>query len=101
MVVLLFFNSGLIACIDPIPASQLGIRLYPNPNDGRFRIEGLKLSDKWESCRIMNIEGKEIAKFSVRNREMINMHLKLPDGNYFVLLERKNNRPVLMRFVKQ
>lgn len=99
--VVCIFHNEVVTGIDPIPASQLGIKLYPNPNDGRFRIEGLKLSDKWETCRIVNAEGKEVAKLSVKNKEMLNMNLKLANGNYIVLLERRNNRPVLMRFVKK
>ncbi len=99
--VVCIFHNEVVTGIDPIPASQLGIRLYPNPNDGRFRIEGLKLSDKWETSRILNAEGKEVGRVSVRNKEIVSMNLKLANGNYIVLLERKNNRPVLMRFVKQ
>lgn len=97
-----FWQNETITAIDPIPADQLGIRLFPNPNDGNFRIDGLKLNDRWETLRIIGSDGKDVHMISLKNRTFIEAQLpNLKSGIYSALLQRKDGRPVLIRFVKQ
>jgi len=97
-----FWQNELITAIDPIPADQLGIRLFPNPNDGNFRIDGLKLEDRWETVRILGADGKEVQMISLKNKTFIEPRLiNLQNGVYYALIQRRDGRPVLIRFVKQ
>jgi hypothetical protein len=97
-----FWQNEMITAIDPIPAGQLGIRLFPNPTDGNFRIDGLKLNDRWETLRIIGSDGKDVQLISLKNRTYIELQLPgLKNGIYSALLQRKEGRPVLVRFVKQ
>jgi hypothetical protein len=96
------FTYTVVTAIDPVPGSSIGIRLYPNPTNGSFVIDTLKLSDNWETLEIFDTDGKKkLANLSVKNKTMVSVDINhLANGFYIAILRRKNGQPAAIRFLK-
>jgi len=96
------FTFTVVTAIDPVPASSLGIGLYPNPTTGSFVIDTLKLSDRWEILEIFDTQGKKkLSNFSIRNKTRVNVNVEyLSNGLYTAILSRRSGPATIIRFLK-
>jgi hypothetical protein len=96
------FTFTVVTAIDPVPASSLGIRFYPNPTTGSFIIDTLKLSDKWETLEIFDSQGKQmLSNFTIKNKTRVSVNVQfLSNGLYMAILKRKKGQATVIKFVK-
>jgi hypothetical protein len=96
------FTFTVVTAIDPVPASSLGIRFYPNPTTGSFVIDTLKLSDKWETLEIFDAQGKKkLSNFTIKNKTRVTVNVEyLSNGLYMAILKRKNGPATVIKFLK-
>lgn len=96
------FTFTVVTAIDPVPASALGIRFYPNPTTGSFVIDTLRLTDKWETLEIFDTQGKKkLSNFMIRNKTRVNVSVEyLSNGLYVAILKRKSGPPAVFKFLK-
>ncbi|HEX2532490.1 MAG TPA: hypothetical protein VHK69_02075, partial [Chitinophagaceae bacterium] len=85
------------------PAGAAGITLLANPSSGRFRLKGLKLSDRWQSLVVLGTDGRRVATITdLRGRTGVDADLSyLPSGLYFFVLYRENGGSVHGKWRKQ
>ncbi|QEC44553.1 T9SS type A sorting domain-containing protein [Pseudobacter ginsenosidimutans] len=94
--------SNVTTGIDPVNGGSLGIRYYPNPVPKTLIIDGLSLSDKWETIVINDISGKQIMELPVKNMRKIELPVqRLTPGIYVAILNRREGRKAYLKFVKQ
>lgn len=92
-----FIKTGMDGCIttsyfnyDPIPISveeiipPKGIKIYPNPSNGKLYLEGFNFSKV--KIRIMDIQGRNIDFELNKADSTINLNHSIPDGVYFMML---------------
>lgn len=95
-------NLGTVTGIGPDPAAALGIRHYPNPVSHQLVIEGLNLSDQWQTMVISDLSGQKKMEASLKNVKKVTLQVPLlPNGLYLVTLQRKNGKKAYLKFVKQ
>ena len=97
------FTFTVVTAIDPVPASSLGIRFYPNPTSGSFVIDTLKLSDKWETLEIFDTQGKKkLSNFTIKNKTRVNVNVEyLSNGLYMAILKRRSGPATVIKFLKR
>jgi len=97
------FTFTVVTAIDPVPASSLGIRFYPNPTTGSFVIDTLKLSDRWETLEIFDTQGKQkLSNFTIRNKTRVNVNVEyLSNGLYMAILKRRSGPATVIKFLKR
>ena len=85
-----------------IASSDGAIRLYPNPTNGSFVIDSLKLSDNWERLEIFDADGRrKLLSFDIKNKTTATIHIEhLANGFYTAILRRKNGQPETIKFLK-
>ncbi len=96
------FTINPVTAVDPVPASDYGIRAYPNPVTGTLYLDSLKISDKWTTAELITITGtiiKQPVSLSGRTGAAIEL-TTLPQGYYLLKLNRKHGPPALITFIK-
>ena len=98
----LSFTVNLTTAINPVPANNYGIRIYPNPVNATFTIDSLKLSDRWKSLDIISADGKnKLLTRNIADLQKIVCNVKqLPAGFYLVLLQNNSNKTVYLKIIK-
>jgi len=66
------------------------IKYYPNPTSGNLNIE-LNTEFKSINVSIIDVTGKVVHQQSFNNINLINIHLDISNGLYFIQLSEKNN----------
>jgi hypothetical protein len=96
------FTFNLPTAINPVPASSLGIHLYPNPAAGNITIDTLRISDKWETLDIYDISGRyAIHGMNIRNKTRVNINIdRLGGGLYTIIMRREKGRPAIIKFLR-
>jgi hypothetical protein len=89
--------------IDPVPASQYNIRLYPNPAVSVVTIDSLKISDRWYLLDIINSNGRVVYRSRmIANQSSITIDVRQPVCRFvFLILKKKSGESVYLKFVKQ
>jgi len=89
--------------IPTVPASQFGIRHYPNPVKSDLYLDNLRLNDQWRWAQIVNAEGKLInSPISVSGRRSLHINTSnLLPGTYWLLLYNSKNTRAVINFIKQ
>lgn len=78
------------------------IQTYPNPVHDVLTLEGLRISDKWETLDIRGIDGSLYRTINIKGKTKVTVATEhLPQGMYMGVLRRNNAAPALVRFVKQ
>ena len=70
------------------------VKIYPNPNNGNFRIESNELI---ENIEVFDIQGKLIDNFMI-NSNVSSFKLNLKPGTYSVKINTKNNIKSWLQF---
>lgn len=98
----LTFTVNSVTAINPVQAVDYGIIYYPNPASGFLIIDSLKLSDKWETLKIISIDGKhQHMSINIRNQRKIRVDVAhLADGLYAAILYRYQKDAVYLKFMK-
>ncbi len=98
----LVFTVNAPTAINPVPASDFGIHLYPNPIISTLTIDTLKLSERWETLEIISVDGKQkLITYNIKNQSRITISVaRLSNGLYVAVLRRKNGVPVYLKFLK-
>jgi effector-binding domain-containing protein len=98
----LTFTVNSVTAINPVQAVDYGIIYYPNPASGFLIIDSLKLSDKWETLKIISIDGKhQHMSINIRNQRKIRVDVAhLADGLYAAILYRNQKDAVYLKFIK-
>ncbi|MVT41677.1 T9SS type A sorting domain-containing protein [Chitinophaga oryziterrae] len=98
----LTFTVQLITAVDPVPASEYGIRLYPNPVSSVLTLAPLKPTDSWSSLEIRSVDGKLLyISTQIKNQTSINIPVSnLENGVYIVVLRGTNAKLATIKFVK-
>ena len=63
------------------------VKIYPNPNNGNFRIESNELI---ENIEVYDVQGKLIDAFTI-NSNVSTFNLNVKPGTYSVKINTKNN----------
>ncbi|MCG2616963.1 FG-GAP-like repeat-containing protein [Terrimonas sp. NA20] len=97
------FTLNIPTSINPEPAADHGIRLYPNPVAQLLRIDTLKLADRWESLQIVSADGKPVLQWrTIVNQMSVSIDVsQFPAGLYFVIMKKKPEKTVYLKFVKR
>ncbi|MET7000086.1 FG-GAP-like repeat-containing protein [Chitinophaga defluvii] len=78
------------------------IQTYPNPVRDVLTLEGLRISDKWETLDITGMDGSLQRTINIKGKTKVTIATgHLPQGMYMGVLRRNNAAPALIRFVKQ
>lgn len=97
------FTITPVTAINPVPASRMGIRSYPNPVNDILYLDSLKISDRWNELEILSASGAAL-RFPVvvsgRTSLILNVS-SLPSGAYMLRLKRKTGPDAIIRFIKQ
>ena len=98
----LTFTVNIITAVDPDPVSEYGIRLYPNPVSTLLTLSPLKVSDKWETLEIRNMDGKQqFTTKGIKNQTSISVPvIQLESGTYILVLRRTDGKVATIRFLK-
>jgi len=98
----LTFTVQLITAVDPMPASEYGIRLYPNPVSSVLSLAPLKPTDGWSSVEIRSVEGKLLyTSTQIKNQTSSSISVSnLENGVYIVVLRGTHAKVATIRFVK-
>jgi hypothetical protein len=98
----LTFAVSPVTAINTVPASSLGIRIYPNPVTSIFTIDSLRVNENWLSLDIMSMDGKHklLTKMTGHQSRLTVDVSHLPAGYYLVLLKRKSGKTAYLKFVK-
>jgi photosystem II stability/assembly factor-like uncharacterized protein len=93
---------NLVTGINPVPAGNYGVLLAPNPVSSLFRIDKLKLSDKWETLDVVGFDGKlRLITKNIRNQTQVTVDAsRLSKGAFAVILRRKNGEAVYFKIIK-
>ncbi|MCB2221705.1 MAG: choice-of-anchor D domain-containing protein [Bacteroidetes bacterium] len=75
--------------IDQLPDSKLNI--FPNPNSGKFTIDGL---DNFNKITLRNVAGLEIYTRNLNGEGMIDLSMDQPSGLYYLILQGNRNTEV-------
>jgi hypothetical protein len=91
-----------VTAIDPVPASEFGIRIYPNPSNGIFFIDTLRVADGWENLEVISSDGKnKLLSMVIRNQTKVRIDVSwLSSGIYTAVLRKRSGAMVYLRFVK-
>lgn len=77
------------------------ISVYPNPNNGRFKINNPEIFSSGSTIRIFDISGKEVYKISTENYSPeLNLSM-LPDGSYFLKVQNQKLEAVTKLTIKR
>ena len=69
-----------------------GVQVFPNPNQGTFTINNLPGTiSNWS---LYNVFGEKVYSDKIVNCKSFVVHLDLPDGIYFLVVENKNGKQV-------
>ena len=99
--VLQFIVQVATGVVNP-PYNNYEIKFYPNPASSMLYIDSLKLSDKWQTLDIIDIDGKKIiTNVNIANITNITLSItKLNQGVYFAILTQKNGTKSYFSFIK-
>ena len=84
-----------ITAIGGIIEHGMGIRLFPNPNDGKFNLE-FSSSHIFQKIEIYNIWGQKIFEKAVSNETLVGMDLQLSQGMYMIRFYN-NTMPIIVQ----
>ncbi|OQP57205.1 hypothetical protein A3860_11640 [Niastella vici] len=95
------FTVNMPTAINPVPAANYGIHLYPNPVTTSLTIDTLSLSDQWQTLEIRNVEGVQTFVQNIQNQtKIVVWAAQLSKGIYVAVLRKKNGEAVYLKFVK-
>lgn len=99
----LTFTLTTVTSTNPIPGTQYGIRLYPNPTSSSFIIDTLRLADRWQSFYITSLDGKQkILSGNMANKTKLIVNVSaLPGGFYLLILRKVSGKEAYFKFIKQ
>jgi hypothetical protein len=98
----LTFTVNAITAINPVPATNFGIKYYPNPVNNEFTIDNLKLIDKWQTIELFSITGNKIItskNISGQSKVLLNVE-SFPNGQYIAVLKSKSEKSAYLKFIK-
>jgi hypothetical protein len=98
----LTFNVNTVTGVQPVPADEYGITYGPNPVYTQMVIDGLRLSDQWQTLDITSFEGRQkIATMNITGQTKLTLYTgQLKAGLYIAILRKKNGEMVYIKFVK-
>jgi hypothetical protein len=97
----LSFIVNTPTAINPVPAADYGIHLYPNPVTSSLVIDTLALSDQWQTLEIRNVEGVQAFVQNIQNQTKVVVWTEqLSQGIYVAVLRSKKGEAVYLKFIK-
>jgi hypothetical protein len=97
----LVFVVSVVTAVNPLPVNSYSIHLFPNPSKGMLNIDGLRLSDNWQTLEILSLSGQRQVAISLSGLTEKTVDVSsFPAGLYLAVLKRKNSQPVYYKFVK-
>jgi hypothetical protein len=96
------FIVNKVTGIAPVPASQYGLRYYPNPVQKIFTIDGLRLADRWQQLRVTGIDGQQTyLQMDIKNSTRLEVGTAgLRPGMYIAILRNISGAEVYLKFIK-
>lgn len=87
---------------NPIEARLAGLTYFPNPTSGLLMIDSLKLADEWLTLEILTVNGyNAFPVTSIEGKTKIELRVDvLTQGQYLVLLRRRNGPPAYIKLIK-
>jgi len=91
-----------VTAINPVTGGGTLLRIYPNPASSYIYIDSLKLSDKWQFLNVISADGRVVmAGVDISNTTRRRLPIAgLPNGQYMVILTRRNGRQSILHYVK-
>jgi hypothetical protein len=87
------YNPSVVAC----QGLNEGIKIYPNPNNGSFMLEGVKLNSGITICNTIGVIVFD--QKNVPSKQEIDIS-NLPDGIYFVIVEDNSDKTALKLIIQ-
>ncbi|WP_276479815.1 WD40/YVTN/BNR-like repeat-containing protein [Paraflavitalea pollutisoli] len=96
------FVVNTITSVGPVPATQSGIRFYPNPAQEFLVVDSLRLQDQWQELVITQIDGRRTSiKIPISSRTQITVPLStLGRGMHVAILRNKKGMAIYFNFMK-
>ena len=97
----LTFTVNAVTAVGNVIRNE-GIKLYPNPVVNNLLLSDLKLTDKWQTLEVIQMDGKHrLMTFGIQNKTTATLNVsKLSSGIYIAKLSRTNGRNIYIKFVK-
>ena len=97
----LFSDSALTNRVN-IPNNPFGIYLFPNPAQTLIRLDSIRISQQWETLKIVNSNGVQVLPvININGQSSITVNItNLSKGSYFAMLRRKDGEFTTIKFVK-
>jgi uncharacterized repeat protein (TIGR01451 family) len=87
--------------INPLAATNYGIKYFPNPVDKILTIDNLNSLDKWQIIEIREINGKQVLVQPIANRTTMQLNVgMLSKGMYVGILQKKDGVKTYFKFIK-
>jgi len=82
--------------------NAFGIYLYPNPVSNVVTLDSIKLTQNWETLKIINADGKHVLPvINIKNQTSVSINVSvLKQGTYFIQLRKKDGEFTTIKFVK-
>jgi hypothetical protein len=98
----LVFSVNSITAIDPVAASNYGIRYFPNPANSFLAIENLDLMKQWRSVEVLSANGiNVIPKLTISNQTRVRLEIgSLPTGMYIGIIRSQTGITAYLKFLK-
>ncbi len=97
-------SEKLVLFVDPsVDMNPDNITIYPNPNDGHFKIEiGPEISDEDYLIKIINLAGQTICHKKITGQESAGEYdlSSSPSGTYVIMVSSDNNIRTTKKFIK-
>jgi hypothetical protein len=90
-----------LTSVDPVPASQYDIKVFPNPVTDVLTISPLRVSDQWRTIEVLRMNGERIYRMNPVAQTSIAIAVgKWEAGMYILVLRKKSGESAQFRFVK-
>jgi hypothetical protein len=98
----LTFTVNTVTAVNTVSASDYAIKLYPNPATKTVSIDSIKLSDHWQTCKIINMEAKQVKPLqNIIGRTKCILDVQgLPPGYYIAVLTNQKGNSAYLKFIK-
>lgn len=93
---------GTVTAINPVTASNYGIRIFPNPASTAIIVDRIKLNDRWRTAKIVNQSGIQVRSLiDISGKETVSFSITdLPSGVYILIFAKEDGGIAITKFVK-